>query len=312
MNDRLTLGAGLLAFLAVALWGGNTVALKIATEGLPPAAIAAVRFTLGGVAVALYAFLIGMNLRLQKGETPAMIKLSLLFIIQIMLMNFGTSLTLAAHATILISSYPFFTALFAHLLIQGDRLSRGKILGMIVSLAGVAVIFGEALISGSNASPTGNLVVLASCILLGLRQVVTKRMTQGINPVRLVFWQSAFSVPGFVLISLLFERDFAFRLTPAITIAVFYQGLVVAGFCFIIMTTLLKRFNASSVSTFSFFTPVFGVFLSGLLLGEPLSVWLLLSLFLITAGILVVNRYGVAAGNKRLKRGIYGPGNQHS
>jgi drug/metabolite transporter (DMT)-like permease len=293
MNERLTLGAGLLAFLTVALWGGNTVSIKIATAGLPPAAIAAVRFSLGGAVVALYALFIRLPLRLQKGETPAMIKLSLLFIVQIMLLNVGTSLTLSAHATVLISSYPFFTALFAHRLISGDRLSGGKILGMAVSFAGVAVVFGDALISGSNASLTGDLVVLASCILLGLRQVVTKRMTQGIDPVRLLFWQSAFSVPVFVLISLLFERSFAFRITPAITIAVLYQGLVVAGFCFIIITSLLKRFNASSVSSFSFFTPVFGVFMSGLLLDEPLSVWLLLSLVLITAGIVVVNRFGV-------------------
>jgi len=295
MNERMTLGAGLLAFLAVALWGGNTVSIKIATAGLPPSAIAAVRFVLGGAAVALYALFIRLPLRLQKGEAPAMIKLTLLFIVQILLLNMGTSLTLAAHATVLISSYPFFTAFFAHLLISGDRLSGGKILGMAISFAGVAVIFGEALILGSEASLMGDLVVLGSCILLGLRQVVTKRMTQGINPVRLVFWQSAFSVPAFILISLLFERNFAFRITPAITAAVLYQGLVVAGFCFIAITTLLRRFNASVVTSFSFFTPIFGVLMSGLLLGEVLSIWLLLSLVLIAAGIVVVNRFGVVA-----------------
>ena len=166
LNERLTLGAGLVAFLAVALWGGNTVSIKIATAGMPPAAIAAIRFSLGGLAVGAFARWTRLPLRLLPGETAALSKLSLLFIVQILLLNIGTSRTLSAHATVLISSYPFATALFAHLLIPGDRLSPGKILGMAISFAGVAVIFGEALIVGSAGSLIGDLTVFASCVLV--------------------------------------------------------------------------------------------------------------------------------------------------
>jgi drug/metabolite transporter (DMT)-like permease len=292
LNDRLTLSVGLLALLSATLWGGNTVSIKIATAGMPPAAIAAVRFALGGIAVWGYALAAGIPLKLTKRELPSLISLVALFIVQILTLNIGTSLTLAAHATVLISSYPFATALFAHLLIRGDHLNGGKIIGMAVSFTGVALIFGEALIVGSAGSIPGDLIVFTSCVLLGLRQVVTKRMTQGLHPVKLVFWQSVFSVPAFVTVTLIFESDYTYAITGGIVAAILYQGLVVAGFCFILLTSLLRRYNASVITSFSFFTPLFGVILSGALLGEALSLWLLLSVALIAAGIVVVSRFG--------------------
>jgi drug/metabolite transporter (DMT)-like permease len=292
LNDKLTMGAGLLAFLSATLWGGNTVSIKIASGGMPPAAIAAVRFFLGALAVWPYAKIAGISLKLEKKDLSFLLGLSALFIVQILTLNIGTSLTLAAHATVLISSYPFATALFAHLLIRGDHLTGGKLLGMAVSFSGVALIFGEAFIVGSAGSIVGDLIVFSSCILLGLRQVVTKRMTQGLHPVKLVFWQSVFSVPAFLAVTFIFEGAYDYRINSAIVAAILYQGLVVAGFCFILLTSLLRRYNASVITSFSFFTPLFGVILSGLLLGEVLSPWLIVSVVLIAAGIVVVSRFG--------------------
>ncbi len=292
LNERLTLGAGLLALFSASLWGGNTVSIKIASAGISPAAIAAVRFTLGGFAVLAYAHSARIPLRLRKEELKPMLALVALFTVQIFFLNAGTAMTLAAHATVLISSYPFITVLFAHFMIPGDRLTGGKLLGMSISFAGVALIFGEAFIVGSSGTLAGNITVLVSSILLGYRQIVTKKMTQGMHPVKLVFWQSALSVPAFILVSVLFERHFPFRITTPIAGALLYQGLVVAGFCFILLTSLLRRYNAAMITAFSFFTPLVGVFLSGLLLGEPLTLWLILSLLLIAAGIAVVNRFG--------------------
>tara|TARA_Y100000031_G_C7870486_1_gene226097 strand:- start:327 stop:491 length:165 start_codon:yes stop_codon:yes gene_type:complete len=50
-NERLTLQAGSLSLLTAILWGGNSVAIKIALSGLPPLALASIRIFLGGLAV---------------------------------------------------------------------------------------------------------------------------------------------------------------------------------------------------------------------------------------------------------------------
>jgi drug/metabolite transporter (DMT)-like permease len=68
-----------------------------------------------------------------------------------------------------------------------------------------------------------------------------------------------------------------------------YQGLVLAGFCFIVITSLVRRYQASKLSVFGFITPVFGVLLSKYLLGEVLSTGLISSMILAAIGIAIVN-----------------------
>ena len=126
-------------------------------------------------------------------------------------------------------------------------------------------------------------------MLLGVRLIYLKRVTQDTHPARVLIWQAGLTLPVFCLLSLIFERDFPLVLNGPILGALLYQGLVVAGFCFIILTSLLRRYQASKLSVFGFITPVFGVLLSKYLLGEGLSTALLSSMVLVAVGIAIVN-----------------------
>ncbi|MCZ6635943.1 MAG: DMT family transporter [bacterium] len=288
-NERLGLQAGSLALLTAILWGGNSVAIKIALAGFPPLAIAFIRFFLGGLTVWIWARAIGVSLKMVPGEKKPLFGLATLFFFQIYLLNSGTHHTLAGRSTVLISTHPFFTATFAHFFLLGDRLTRLKILGMALSLAGVALIFSESLLLGAHPYLIGDGMVLLSAVLLGGRQVYLKRLTQNMHPARILIWQAGLSLPAFLLLSLLFERDFPFAIDASILSALLYQGLVIAGFCFIILTSLIRRHQASKLAVFGFITPVFGVLLSKFLLGEGLSSALLSGMVLVAIGIAIVN-----------------------
>jgi drug/metabolite transporter (DMT)-like permease len=288
-NERIGLKAGSLALLAVVLWGGNSVSIKIGLEGMPPVAMAGARFLLGALTVAVGALLSGISLRVPTARWIGLAGLGLLFCVQIGLLNVGTHLTNASRSTVLICTYPFFTAFFAHFLIPGDRLSASKVTGLLLSFAGVVLIFAESLGTGYL---LGDALVLISGMLLGLRQVVIKRLVSGLHPFQVVFWQAALSLPVFAGVSGLFERDTVWELSMSVIGAVLFQGVVIAGFCFILMASLLKRHRASTLGAFGFVTPVFGVLLSVLLLGEELSPLLAASLVLVAIGIVVVNRDG--------------------
>ena len=291
-SERLNLRAGALAILAQALWGGNSVAIKIALAGVPPIALAGIRFFLGGLFVLLWAVLNRIPIPMRAGERGGLFLLVLLFFAQIFLLNQGTHLTLASRSTIMVTVYPFFTSLFAHLFIPGDRLSRLKGIGMALSFSGVVLIFAETLSLRDFSYIPGDLMVFGSGILLGARQVYTKRLIQGIHPYRLLVWQSGLSLPMFALFSGLFEGQTAYRFSPDIVGAILYQGLVVAGFCFIVFYSLLRRYSASHLGVFGFVTPVFGVLLSDLLLHERLSPAILASMLLVGVGIAIANWEG--------------------
>ena len=71
--------------------------------------------------------------------------------------------------------------------------------------------------------------------------------------------------------------------------ALLYQGLVTASFGFVAWMTLLQRYGAVALHSFIFVMPISGVLLGGLMLGEPITVKIMLALLFIVSGILVVH-----------------------
>ena len=291
-DQHIGLQAGSLAVLASVLWGGNGVAIKAGLAGLPPLAMAGLRFSLGILVVGAAALLSRVPLRLQPGEWRGMAGLAAIFAFQIYFLNQGTHLTTASSSTVLITLYPFFVAIFAHLFMTGDRLTPGKVAGMALSFSGVALLFAESLALAETAYLLGNVLVLLSALLLGLRQVVIKGLVRGLHPYKVLFWQALLTVPVFGALSLALERGVVYRWDGSVVLGLLYQGLVTAGLCFILWAFLLRRHRASRLGVFGFVSPVVGVLLSALLLGEVLSPALLLSLVLVAAGIVVVHRGG--------------------
>ena len=288
-NDRVGLGAASLALLTAFLWGGLQPFIKIGLTGMPPLAMAAARFAVGLVVVAAAAALGRVALRANRADWAKLAGLSALFTLQIAFLNEGARLTSASRATVLMSAHPFFVALFCHAIVPGDRLTLTKLLGIGVAFGGLLSIFADGTAPGGDGYLSGDVLVLGSAVLLGLRQSVLKRLLHAMHPYAVLFWQSLLSLPAFCLLSLLLEEDAAWDLSGAVVGAILYQGVVVAGLCFILWTFLLRHHSASRLGVFALATPVSGVLLSVALLQDVLTVQLAVSVVLVAAGIAIVN-----------------------
>jgi len=161
---------------------------------------------------------------------------------------------------------------------------------MTLSFSAVIVVFAESFATNRMDYLLGDGLVLSSACLLGARQVYTKRLAQDIPPTKLLVWQAFISLPLFFGASLLLETGPRMTLSPSVSLGIIYQGVVIAGFCFLIMTSLLQRYQASRVGVFGFITPLFGVALSSTLLDEPISLALLGSVVLVGVGIVIANK----------------------
>jgi drug/metabolite transporter (DMT)-like permease len=286
-----------LGLLLAFLWGGNSLSIKVGLQDLPPMALAFIRFVIGLIIVGGWSLYRRIPIRLNRGELPRLLLLTLIFIFQIITLNIGTQYTTASRSTILVNSYPFFTALFAHLWIPRERLSLTKTLGIIVAFSGVFVTVARGVfvtvapsLGNDDATLLGDIIVLVSGCFLGLRVVVTKLLIQSIHPYRLLVWYLSLSLPFYAILSFLFERGSTFQLTLAGSVALFYQGGVIAGFCFLAWTSILERYSASKLVVLFFATPLAGVLFSHLLLGDELTFSLLVGAVLVAAGIYLVNR----------------------
>lgn len=277
MIDRKDVDAtgALFALLTSVFWGANTVAIKLGLADAPPLRLAWMRFVVGGAAIAIWAWTTGRlaGLRIAREEWRPMLMLALIFTAQIGSMNIGTSLTSAAHASILLNLYSVHTVVLSHFLIPGDRLTVRRIAGVTIAYAGIVVLFTGQAGSGA-ASLLGDAIVFVSAFLLAERLVYLARALQQLDPVKLLLSQAAVGSALFMLGSALTESA-PTAWTPRLVSSIAYQGVLIAGFNFVVNLWLLQRYRPSSLVPFFLTQPLFGVVAAALLTGDPLT-WELL------------------------------------
>ena len=286
--------AALLVTLLSFLWGGNPIAIKAGLADAPPIRQAWMRFVLGGLTVLAWAWASRTPLRIHRHEVRPLAVLGVIFTVQIALLNLGVKYTTAAHVSILLNAYPIYTVLLAHFFVPGDRLSGKRAVGVLIAYAGVVLLFTREF-SLASGLLLGDLLTSGSAFLLGVRTVYLNRAVQRINPVKLLLAQVAFSVPCYLAWSGLFEATHPFRWTWALILAIGFQGFIVAGFNFILNLHLLKTYKPSGLAAYFLTTPLFGVFLSWVILGETITLRLLASAALVVGGIALASRRSAAA-----------------
>ncbi len=277
-----------LVLLIVTLVGSGSLAVKIGLQGFPPLKMALFRSTLGLVFVGGLGLYFGMSMRLRFEELPRLLLIAALYILHTITINIGTQLTTASRSTIFFTLYPLFVVVFGHFWLPGDRLSVRNTLGVLTAFGGVFVTLSPNL-QGETAYLIGDLIVTLSACFLALRITLTKLFVQDIYPYRLLVWMLGLSALCFLCLSYIFERGQPIEWTLTSGTALIYQGWIHTGFCFLVLTSVLRKYKASKLVVFSFLMPVSGVSLSYLLLGDELTLSVLVGTGLVAAGIYIVN-----------------------
>ena len=286
--------SAVLATTCAALWGGLAVAVRYTQEELPPLATAGCRFALGAALLAPTVRWQGASLMLKPAQWLAVWPVGVLLFLQIGSFHFGMAHTNSAHGSVLIGSNPVFVALVAHFLLHGDRVSPGKLFGLLVAFAGLlAIVAGARQSSAPSLDPAtlfGDGVILASSVLIGVNTVFSKRALVVVEASKLLLWSYLLATGLFFGASLALESDAPWRFTPAAVGGLLYQGVVIAWFCFLIWTGLLRQHRASQVAVFGFAQPLCGIAFGVWLRGDPLTAELAAGALAVALGIVLVTR----------------------
>lgn len=286
---RIGLGATVLLLVCCAIWGFNQVAIKVANQGFPPVMQAAGRSVLASGLLVLYMRLRGQRVFVRDGTLGWGALASFLFGLEFVALYIGLNLTAASRGVLLLYVQPIVVALGVHFFAKGDRLTATKTGGLVAAFVGV----GMALLSRSagGGSLLGDLLCFAAGVGWGLTIVVIKAGPLASIPAeRVLLYQLAGSIPVLTVFSWgLGERLDAWP--GAWPLAAFLFTTIVVSFAsYLAYFWLLTRYQASRVSAFTFLVPVLGVAFGAILLHEPISALLLVSLALVTGGIYLVNR----------------------
>jgi len=279
-----------LLFLAI-IWGANMAFIKIGARELAPLFMAGLRSLVASLCIYIWMKAKGITVFPSKVVLLHGLVIGLLFGSEFGIMYVGLGYTLASRTYILIYTAPFFVALEAHFFLKGDRLTTWKTAGLIMAFAGVFALFMKDFGTFSLSALPGDLMILACGAIWGSTTVYLKKyLSFQAVPLQTLFYQVFFSAPLLLLMSIILEDPIVSGFSVVTGFSVFYQCIIVAFLSYLLWFELIHRYPVSLLHAFSFFTPVFGVFISGvLILGEGLSPGLIVALILVTIGMVLVN-----------------------
>ena len=265
----------------VVIWGANNAAAKVATEVLPPLLTGAIRFAIA--ALCLIPFV--------RPPFPNWKSLVLIVILggplHYGLLYLGFALAQDVSPVSVASQLWIpFTALFAFLLL-GERLSIAALVGMVVSLAGVAWMAADphALLDWPAI-----LLVIAASAFWGATTVIARRTTS-IPPLKMQGLLAFVALPTLAFGSAVFETgqvEAVGAATPLIWFCLLWAGVISSVFATSMVFWLVQKREAGRVTPYFLATPVVSIGIGWGLLGDVLTPQILTGAALTMAGVAVV------------------------
>jgi drug/metabolite transporter (DMT)-like permease len=290
-NQDLPLLAAIFTSFLCIVFGANAVAIKMSLSGLGVFTTAGLRFGMAAFIIFFWAKITGRSFKIKKGQTQQLLIISVFFTFQLSLLYFGLNKTNASRGTLLINLQPFFVLFLAHYFIPGDKVTKKKIFGLFMGFVGMVFVF-----FGKKGITTdvqfGDFLILITAFLWACNTAYIKRVINAFDPFQIVLYPMIFSIPFFFLAGFIWDETMIGHVNLKVLGSLLYQGLLTGSFGFVAWNNMLQKYGVVSLHSFIFIMPIAGVFLGGVVLGEPITFNILLALLLIVSGIVVVNVKG--------------------
>ena len=283
-SSRLDPVALVMGLLFAFMWSSAFSSARIIVAEAPPLLSLSLRFAISGAIAIAAALALGQSWRL----TPAQWRLTILFgFCQNALylgLNFVAMQTVEASlAAIIASAMPLLVALF--LFAGGERPSGLGLAGLVLGMAGVALIMGTRVSAGAD--PVGIALCVVGAVALALATLALRGAASGGNVLMIVGIQMIVGAVSLAVVGLPLE-EWDVTWTPRLTAAFAYTTLIPGLAATVVWFRLVRRIGATRAATFHFLNPVFGVAVAWALLGEAMGPLDLAGVGVVTLGILMV------------------------
>jgi len=285
MKNKKTLGH-LAAMLTIVIWGTTFISTKILLVDFKPVEILFLRFVMGFLAL-----LAAYPRRLKT----AGIKQELTFAaaglcgicLYYLLENIALTFTMASNVGVIISVAPFFTAILAHFFMKSEEKLRVQFfVGFIAAIIGIILIS----LNGSKLklNPIGDLLALLAAVVWACYSILSKKISSfGYHVI--LSTRRTFLYGIIFMIPTLFFFDFHMDLSRFANITyllnILYLGLGASALCFVTWNFAVKQLGAVKTSVYIYMVPVITVITSVLILHEKLTLFAVLGMVLILAGL---------------------------
>jgi drug/metabolite transporter (DMT)-like permease len=275
------------------IWGTTWAAIRISLNGIPPMAGVALRFLIASLCLAAYARATGIRLvaRGRRERWLRFIHALLSFCGSYGVVFWAEQWVPSGLAAVIFATFTLFVVILAHFFLPGEKITATAAVGVLIGLAGVAVIYADDFSAlGGEKVALAAVVMLIAPLVAAVSNVVIKRWGEGLHSVSLNASAMGLACAIMGLVSAVFERDQRFDPNlPAIT-AVVYMAVIGSALTFSLYYWLLQHLPAGKLSLIGYGTPIVAVAIGTLFLDEILTLNMFIGATLVIAGVALALR----------------------
>jgi drug/metabolite transporter (DMT)-like permease len=259
--------------LAGIVWGSSFLFMKVALTGISAGQVAWSRLVLGGLTLGLFVALRRDPLPRAPRTWMHMTVLALSFcVIPFLLFSWAQQYVTSGLASIYNATTPIMTAIMAWAVFRVEKLKPVQIAGILVGILGVMVIIAPWQGLDLSQSLIAQFAILGATACYGFSLAYMRRFAANTGMTALVF--SFLNIGIAAVIMLILTPVVALgpvRVDVWIIGSVLMLGCLGTGVAYIWNQNTLRAWGPTRASTVTYITPVVGVALGILILGEKLS-----------------------------------------
>jgi drug/metabolite transporter (DMT)-like permease len=279
-----------------AIWSSSFMWIKIAVQEVGPLTLVAFRV--------LFGLLFGIVvIAIQRTPLPRTFKawwpLLLLGLTNVavpfFLISWGETSIDSAVASILDATVPLFTILIAHFLLQDDKMTVPKVLGLLMGFAGVIILLSKD-IGASTGSLLGQLAVIVASMFYAGSSVLVRKTTEDTPGILRSAGPLISATAVMWLGTALFESPVTIPQISITWVALLWLGIFGSGLAFVLAYYLIHEIGPTRTTMVTYLFPLGGVILGATFLSEQIT-WQVLA-----GGILIVASLAVANWNPKRRK----------
>ncbi|MBX3514347.1 MAG: DMT family transporter [Xanthobacteraceae bacterium] len=289
-HDRLDIFATLAMVALTASWGFQQVAIKVTNNAVSPAFQSGLRCAGAFLLLLFWCYLRGIKLFERDGTLVPGLVVGFLFASEFAFIYWALVYTDVARSILFLYASPFVVAIGAHFLLPNERMGIAQVLGLLCAFGGLVLAVRDGLSLPSKTALIGDMMMLVAAVLWAVTTLIIKKTTLAkIHPAKTLAYQLGFTalfVPGALLVG---ETGIT-HFDGLVAASLAYQIVIVAFASYLAWFALVRTYPASTLSVFTFLSPLFAMLSGAYFLNEQVGPILWIALVLVAFGIWLVNR----------------------
>ena len=268
------------------MWSSAFTSTRVIVTAAPPLTALVIRFALSAVIGIAIARAMGQRWRLTRAEWRVLIIFGIMQNALYLGLNWIAMRTIEASAAAIIASMMPLMVAFLGWVWLGEKLRPMAVLGLVLGVIGVAIVMGVRLQHGLD--PYGTVLALIAVVALTLATLVARGAGGSKNMMMIVALQMAVGAVVLAIPAAAMEWGQPIQWSWQLVIAFLYTVIAPGIAATFIWFLLVGRIGAIRAATFHFLSPIFGVTIAALLLGERFGFSDVIGAVIVAAGILMV------------------------